>query len=108
MKYQAERRRLLLSTLRGTIEGTIPLLDGCRSIVRYLDSLPEELSRSDAALALVGVVSETDSYPNRKHRDLWSDELLRRLDRQLDDYLCAIREGVLDACRELETAVVAQ
>jgi len=108
VRYQVERRRLILSTLRGTIEGTIPLLDGCRSIVRYLDALPEELSRSDAALELVGVVSETDSYPNPKHRDLWSDELLRRLDQQLEDYLCVIREGVLDSCRELEKAVMAQ
>lgn len=88
------------------IEGTIPLFDGCRKVVRHLDMLPIELGRCDAALTIAGVVSELDGFPNPKHRGLWSDELLGRLDRELAEFFGRTGEVVLEACSELEQAVM--
>ena len=67
-------RQQALEVLRGMSDGTLSLLQGCRSLVGLMPSLSTEVAASEAARAIVGVRSETDEFPVGEQRDRWAPE----------------------------------
>jgi hypothetical protein len=98
-------RRKFLDQLRGMVSGSIGLVEGCRALVRLLPSLPPEVAASEPALTVVGVESETDTFPLGQQRTLWAPDALRRADEELAEYIDVVREPLMAACFELERMV---
>lgn len=101
-------RRRFLDHVRGMVSGSIGLIEGCRALVPLLPSLPPEIMASEPALTVVGVESETDTFPLGHQRALWAPDSLRRADEELAEYLDAVREPLVTACVELERMVEAK
>jgi len=89
----------MLATARGMIEGRVPLVEGCRTLVRL--RCQAELGPNSALQAIAGIESETDDYPIGTVRVEYAAELLARLDAEISNYLEKVRPVALSACREI-------
>ena len=92
-------RRTALEVARGMLDGSIPLIEGCRSIVRL--RFDAEIPPSETLNIFVGVESETDDYPVGSVRSEYAPEFLARLDAEVSKYLTEVRPVLVAACREL-------
>jgi hypothetical protein len=89
----------LVSTARGMLEGSVPLLEGIREIDRLRKDAPDSL---DPAFHLfIAAVDETDTYPTPENRHRWSTAALERLDREMADYLDEMTPSIRAACQQL-------
>lgn len=91
-----------LATVKAMLAEALPLVEGCREMVRLLGGLHPKLAGSEAALIFVAVESETDTHPVGDARLHWNADTLRERDAELDGYLDSVRGAVLDACRDFE------
>jgi hypothetical protein len=67
---------------RSILDGSIPLLLGCRRILEPLHRLG--VARDEAFIAFVGVNSETDHLPlDPQERELWNKEMLLAKDLEI-------------------------
>jgi hypothetical protein len=83
------------------VDGTMELLEGCRTIVDLRGSLSEpELSDPDL-LVLVAAESELDGFPHGPARQYWAPDTLAAKDNEQEGYLLAARPEILRACRAL-------
>lgn len=97
--------RAALDQLRGMIDGSVGLVEGCRALVALLPSLPPEIAASEPARWIAAVESETDMFPVGQARSLWDPDALRRADDELAPYLEVVREPVIEACLELRRMI---
>jgi hypothetical protein len=75
---------------------SIDFIEGCRKVVslRNRYDLAEDLSFSP----FVGVVSETDDYPDQSVRENFSKDYLERIDKEITDYILQVRPSIIEAC----------
>ena len=92
-------RRTTLEVARGMLDGSISLIEGCRSLVRLRFDV--EIPASETLNVFVGVESETDEYPVGIQRSEYAPELLARLDAEVAIYLNGVRPAIAEACREI-------
>jgi hypothetical protein len=88
-----------LEVARGMLDGTIGLVEGCRSLVQA--RVDGEIPATSAFRVIIGVESETDDYPVESQRSMYAPEFLRRLDTEVSRYLSEVRPTLIDACREI-------
>jgi len=74
----------------------IGFIEGCRKLVslRNQYDLVEDLSFSP----FVGVVSETDDYPDESVRENFNEDYLKRIDKEIMDYVLDVRPSIIEAC----------
>src|SRR5262245_5203488 len=94
-----QARRSMIEVARGMLNGSVQLIDGCRKLValRAKAALPPSAPFD----VFRGVESETDDYPTGQRRQMYSPDLLERLERENARYLDQVRPALLDACREI-------
>jgi hypothetical protein len=83
------------------VAGTLDPLEGCRRIVRQQCELTEEERQDPDFLTIVGIESETDSFPSDEVREHWQGQDLAELDRLKEEYLQRNRRWLVDACRAI-------
>ncbi|GFO73106.1 hypothetical protein BJAS_P3713 [Bathymodiolus japonicus methanotrophic gill symbiont] len=74
----------------------IEFIEGCRKLVflRNQYDLAEDLTFSP----IVGIVSETDDFPDKNARENFSKDYLERIDKEVMDYILEVRPSIIDAC----------
>ena len=92
-------RQSALETARAMLDGAIPLIEGCRKLVRLRGDA--EIPRSDAFNVLASVESDTDDCPLGDGRAEYAPELLARLDAKVSRILASDTPIILEACREV-------
>ena len=92
-------RQIALETARRMADETVPVIEGCRTLVRLRSDA--EIPRSEAFRVIVGVESETDDYPLGSQRAGYAPEFLERLDNEVSAYLNEVWPAVVEACREI-------
>ena len=94
MKENAKKEILNICVLLKS--GNVDFIEGCRKVVylRNQYGLSEDLSFSP----FVGVVSETDDYPDQRAREGFSKDYLERIDKDIMDYVSLVRPSIIEAC----------
>ena len=92
-------RKEIIQLAQGMLDGSVELLAGCRRLVRL--RIEAAAPVSPAFNAITGVESETDDYPFGERRNVFSTELLAKLDSEVSTYLSEVRPAVLQSCREI-------
>ncbi len=83
---------------RSIIDGSIPLVLGCKQLVGPLASLG--VHHQEPFLTITGVDSETDDVPVwPTERAMWNKQHLAEEDAKLADWIPKIERPVLEACR---------
>jgi hypothetical protein len=92
-------RRTIVDVARGMLNENIPLIEGCRSLVRLRSDA--EIPPSEAFDVIVSVASDTDDYPVGSLRAEYAPELLSRLDAKVSRILAKDSPVIIEACREI-------
>jgi hypothetical protein len=94
-----EEKTELARTADQILAGKIDLLEGCRQLVRLhrLSGAPD----SEAILTILGIESETDSFPIGQERELWATPALAASDRERDEYLKRVHDALCVALATL-------
>lgn len=79
------------------IDGSIEIIEGCRRIAFLKIYLIEDLDYR----MIIGFVSQTDKFPIGSERKYYDEEYLKKLDKELNEYLVECRPTVLEACKNL-------
>lgn|SRR5690554_2811039 len=93
------KRAELVRVARAMLDDKINLIEGVRRIcsLRFEVNDPE----NEAFFIIRAIDSETDHYPLGEIRSRCSSEYLIRIDSEMDDYLEASREYLVDACIQI-------
>lgn len=83
------------------LNGSIEMLDGCRTIVRMRKGLSESHASDPDLIVFAVVESELDDVPPASMAHLWDPAAFAAKQREKDEYLAAVRENVLRACSSL-------
>ena len=97
------RRQELVELANSMLCGGINLIEGVRRIcaLRFAIEDPE----NEVFLPLRAIESETDAFPLGAMRSNCSAEYLKRVDSEMESYLADARDDILQACREIVTAM---
>jgi len=89
-------RKEITDTCLLLMAGDIDFIEGCRKLVslRNQYDLAEDLNFSP----FVGVVSETDDFPDKSARKNFSKDYLERTDKEVMDYILEVRPSIIEAC----------
>ncbi len=92
-------RKAALDVLRGMLDGSMPLIEGCRTLVslRFNANIPP----SEAFIVFIAVESETDDCPLGSVRNGYAPELLARSDAKIARILERDGPIIIDACRDV-------
>jgi hypothetical protein len=92
-------RQTALEVARGMLDGTISLIEGCRSLVRLRTDA--QIPPSEAFDVFISVESDTDDCPVGSLRAEYAPELLVRLDAKISRILTKDSPVIIEACREI-------
>lgn len=97
-----EKRRELVSIASSMLAGGTDLIEGVRQIcaLRFAVEDPE----NEVFLAILGIESETDTFPLGSMRASCCPEYLKRMDSEMQSYLAEAQGDILRACREVVRA----
>lgn len=89
-------RKEIIDTCSQLMDESIDFIEGCRKLVslRSQHGLEEDLNFSP----FVGVVSETDDYPDKSVRENFGKDYLERIDREIMNYVLDARPSIIEAC----------
>jgi catalase (peroxidase I) len=88
-------QKKIIDICQSLVSGDIHIVDGCRELV----SLRNQLNLQDDPnfLPFVGVVSETDDYPEPSVQEKFSSDYLKLINKDMSDYIALVRPSVIDA-----------
>ena len=96
---EIETKKEIIAIAQEMLSGKIHLISGCRMIrgLRY------DTDRSDDEFFFTfrAVDSETDHFPLGKVRELCDEDYLKRVDKEISDYLANAGEDIRRACSNL-------
>lgn len=81
------------------ISDNIDFVAGCRHLVSLRNDF--NLENDLEFLPFIGVVSETDDYPEYNIRKNFSKDYLTKIDKEISGYISQVRPEILEACRML-------
>lgn len=93
MMSEREVAKLVTEVLAGRLD---PLV-GCRALVRRQAEVPEPVRASLHFSVLVGIESETDTFPLGEERKRWASEALAHADDERDEYVRTNTEALRSA-----------
>ena len=97
-KTQSERAQVVEIAKR-MLSGEIDLIAGSRKLSDLRHAIGE--SENPAFFPIVGFESETDDYPVGEQRQQYDQNELKRLDKEMQDYIEQVKPAVLAACRRI-------
>lgn len=77
----------------------IDFIEGCRILASLRTQY--DLGEDPDFSPFVGVVSETDDYPQKNIRVNFSKDCLTRIDAEVADYVSRVRPSITEACSVL-------
>jgi hypothetical protein len=84
---------------KSILDGSTPIFLGCRKLSRPLFKL---YVRDDEPFSRIAhVADKLEEYPTAETRHLWNPEVVAKKDAELAAWLPQVRDGVLEACREI-------
>src|SRR5262249_792538 len=96
---RSSARQAIIQTAHGMVNGTVPLIEGCRMLVQLRSAA--EIHSNPTFDVLVGIESETDDYPVGSHRSEYAPAFLARKDAEVSGYLESNGPAILSACRDI-------
>src|SRR5262245_15287068 len=93
--YAQEAVRIAKSVL----DGSTPIFLGCRQLSKPLIKL--YVHDDEPFLRISSVSGKLYEFPSAEDRHLWNPDVVARKDAELAAWLPEIRDGVLEACREI-------
>ena len=81
------------------INDEISFIEGCRNIVSLRNQF--NLTMDQDFSPLVGVVSETDEYPEEAIRKNFSADYLEKIEDELSGYILEVKPIIIASCRTL-------
>ena len=81
------------------LDGTMPLIEACRSIQRPLAQLG--LREDPEFITFVGIDSEADQYPFGPERRYWNKDVLAKLEEELRGFESHYHPSAEEACRAI-------
>lgn len=101
IEYKKIIKERMILTIDGIIAKKINTLEGIRELLKLRHEL--DLSDNEVFLPLIGIASETDEFPLGIARDHYDKSLLKRYDKELNDYLSISEETINDSCRNIKS-----
>ena len=99
-EYVATVRRDVVATAKAMLSGGVNYLEGARRLaaLRFEAAVRED---DEDFMAFVAIDSETDEFPLGRVREEWSEEVLDRLQPEIDDAIVWARNFGDAACDAL-------
>lgn len=92
-------KKKVIVICQSLVKDDIDFIEGCRQLV----SLRNQFNLEDDPdfLPFVGVVSETDDYPEPSIQKNFSADYLKLINKEISDYIDLVRPSIIGACNVL-------
>jgi hypothetical protein len=93
----------IISVAQSMITGDVSLIEGARELC----DLCHHIGASEDKLfyPVIGFESQTDDYPLGQVRQLYSQDLLNKMDKEIAVYLTQAKPGLKQACNQIIAAL---
>jgi hypothetical protein len=98
MNYQKWQQDLL-ETVQLMLLGKIHLVEGCRKVC-VLASKMDEIDNKIFTI-FRAVESDTDHYPMNEARNRCDENYLKKIDKEIEDYISEVKNQIIDGCYEV-------
>jgi len=92
-------RQEIANTCSLLLKEEMDFIEGCRKLVSLRNRLG--LETDPLFSPFVGVTSETDDYPEKESRHLFSEGYRNRIDKEVSEYILQLRPEISECCRKL-------
>ncbi len=89
-------RNEIINVCSMLVSDEIGFIAGCRKLVSLINKL--NLRDESCFFPFIGVVSETDDYPDDNIRNNYSGKYLDTIDAEVSEYVSKVRPSIVEAC----------